>query len=108
MQDAGFPPSNPPSDNEGDNDNEEANPEEEKMELAETSAAPEEEAKLTEAAKTETMNPEEKIFDRVVKVQQKTKLKGIRRSILEELGVQDMCTARLYAVKSESDHQKSG
>jgi hypothetical protein len=59
VQDAGFPP----------NDNEEPNPEEEKMELAETSAAPEEEVKLTEAVKTETMNPEDKIFDRVVKVQ---------------------------------------
>jgi len=41
-------------------------------------------------------------------VQQKTKLKGIRKAILEELGVQDICTARLFAIKSTSDPQKSG
>jgi len=31
----------------------------------------------------------------------KTKLKGIRKAILEELGVQDICTARIFAVKSD-------
>ena len=42
------------------------------------------------------MNPEEKVFDHQVKIPPKTKLKGVRKAILEELGVQDMCTARLY------------
>jgi len=44
-------------------------------------------------------NPEEKTFDRVVKVIPKTKLKGLRKAILEEVGVQEMCTARIYSVK---------
>ena len=34
----------------------------------------------------------------MVKVLPKTKLKGIRKAILEELGVQDICTARLYSM----------
>ena len=48
-------------------------------------------------------NPEEKLFIRLIKVLPKTKLKGVRKAILEELGVQDMCTARLYSVKGASD-----
>lgn len=35
----------------------------------------------------------------MIKVMPKMKLKGIRRAILEELGVQDICKARLFAVK---------
>ena len=91
--------------------NEEADPNEENKQHAHQEEAPEEELKEVRPAehgKTVRINPEEKIFDRVVKVQQKTKLKGIRKAILEELGVQDMCRARLFVVKSESDRQKSG
>ena len=51
-------------------------------------------------------NPEEKAFDRVVKVMPKTKLKGIRKAILEELGVQDMCTARIFLIKNAMDKQE--
>ena len=40
---------------------------------------------------------EEKVFDRSVKVPPKTRLKNIRRAILENLGVQDICTARIYS-----------
>jgi len=35
----------------------------------------------------------------MIKVMPKTKLKGIRKAVLEELGVQDICTARLYSIK---------
>jgi len=50
-------------------------------------AAPEEESKeAKQVSPTKAENPEEKIFDRVVKVMPKTKLKGIRKAILEELG----------------------
>ena len=35
----------------------------------------------------------------------KIKLKGIRKAILEELGVQDMCTARLFLLKTTSDEK---
>lgn len=54
------------------------------------------------------MNPEEKVYDRVIKVMPKVKLRGIRKAILEELGVEDICTARIYSVKSSGDDQKSG
>ena len=40
---------------------------------------------------------EEKVFDRSVRVPPKTRLKNIRRFILENLGVQDICTARIYS-----------
>lgn len=43
------------------------------------------EAKAASPAKNE--NPEEKIFDKLIKVMPKKKLKDIRKAILEELGV---------------------
>jgi|Transcript_3996 hypothetical protein len=39
----------------------------------------------------------------MIKVKPKSKLKGIRKQLLEELGVQDICTARIYSVKSALD-----
>lgn len=51
-----------------------------------------------DGAKNKPNLPEEKIFDRVIKVTPKTKLKGLRKAVLEELGMQDMCAASLFAI----------
>ena len=49
----------------------------------------------------------EKIFDKSVKVPPKTKLKGVRKAILEELGLHELCTARLYAAEKPKDEKKA-
>jgi len=50
---------------------------------------------------------EAKVFDRWVKVPPKSRLKNIRKFILEDLGVQDICTARIYSctkpIKQDED-----
>merc|ERR1712060_454822 len=97
--DTGFPPSNPPSDNECDGeegDKEEENPDEEQKEAPGGGDGGE------ETKKAEGAGQEEKVFDKVIKVMPKIKLKGIRKAILEELGVQDICTARLYMMPDKS------
>lgn len=114
VEDAGFPPSVQNSDNEGNEEDEDANgqgdaeaeadKEEENKEAA-VDPAEEEKKEPNKTAKAE--NPEEKIFDRVIKVKPKEKLKGIRRTILEELGCQDSCTARLYLAKSNKKKSDS-
>ena len=43
-------------------------------------------------------NYEEKVFDRQIKVGLKTRLRAIRKTILEQIGVEDICTARLFKV----------
>jgi len=105
-QDAGFAPTPNASDNEGENEaDEEADAdgdknEEEKMAEPAADSQEEDNKEAKHASPTKAENPEEKIFDRIVKINPKTKLKGIRKAILEELGCEDMCTARLYSVKS--------
>lgn len=92
--DAGFPPSAPMSDNEGNNEedkDEDAEGEEaKKEEKVEGEAEPadgDEENKDAKTTAPEGENPEAKNFDKSISVLPKTKLKGIRKAILEELGV---------------------
>ena len=40
----------------------------------------------------------EKVFDRSIKVGTKTRLKEIRKTILEQIGVEDICTARIFKI----------
>lgn len=100
--DAGFAPTPPASDNEGDGDN----PEQEKQ----ANASEEEDKNEAKQTSQKPGAAEEKSYDRTVKVQPKMKLKGIRKAILEELGVQDICTARLFSIDKlkAADAPKSG
>ena len=60
------------------------NPEEEKKDNELRGGAPEESKGPQMGTKAAS---EEKVFDQVIKVPPKTKLKGVRKAILEDLGV---------------------
>ena len=100
-------PTPPQSDNEGDQDDAEKDEGEEQMKDQGAALQDQSQEESKKASKKPPgqahLDEEEKIFDRVIKVKPKTKLKGIRRQILEELGVQDICTARIFMVKSAMD-----
>ena len=66
--DAGFPPSPPASDNEGENEGDENNEEEKKEDGAD---GEEERKEPKQASPAKAENPEEKIFDRQIKVKPK-------------------------------------
>ena len=72
------------SDNEGENEDDVNNEEEKK---GDDNAVDEENKEDKPASPTKAESPEEKIFDRVIKIKPKEKLKGIRKAILEEMGV---------------------
>ena len=82
--DSGFPPSAQASDNEGDDENRDAAADEEEKA---DDPAPEESKEAKVASQARNENPEEKIFDKMIKVPPKIKLKQIRNKIIEELGV---------------------
>lgn len=111
-----FYPSPPESDNEenkndGDVDEEKKDEEVEKKDDEEMKEDDNNGAQEDADKEEKPKEKEEKVFDRWIKVPPKTRLKNIRKAILENLGVQDICTARVYSctrpLKTDEDKKEA-